>query len=62
MKYKLKKIKIKMQSLNPQKKILFINFNQDYSCFCIGTEDGYMIINAENYKRIFHRSKSKINI
>ena len=50
-----------MESLNPEKKILFINFNQDYSCFCIGTEDGYMIINAENYKLIFHRSKSKIN-
>ena len=50
-----------MEPLSPEKKILFINFNQDYSYFCIGTEDGYMIINAENYKRIFHRSKSKIN-
>ena len=37
--------------------ILFINYNQDHSCFCVGTEDGYIICNAEKYKRIFHRSK-----
>ena len=40
-------------------KILFINFNQDFNCFCVGTEEGYIICNAENYKRIFHRGKSK---
>ena len=47
-----------MQSLNTENhnKILFINFNQDYSCICIGTEEGYIIINVEKYKRIFHRS------
>ena len=49
-----------MQSLNNnENKILFVNFNQDYSCFCIGTEEGYMILNTEKYKRIFHRSNSK---
>ena len=40
-------------------KILFINFNQDYNCFCAGTEEGYIIYNVEKYKRIFHRSKQK---
>ena len=38
-------------------KILFINFNKDFNCFCAGTEDGYIICNVEKYKRIFHRSK-----
>jgi len=37
--------------------ILYISFNMDYSCFCAGTEDGYIICNVEKYKRIFHRSK-----
>ena len=37
-------------------KILYISFNQDYNCFCVGTEDGYLIFNVEKYKRIFHRS------
>jgi hypothetical protein len=39
-----------------QEKILYINFNQDYDCFCVGTEEGYIICNVEKYKRIFHRS------
>lgn len=39
-----------------QGKILYLNFNQDYKCFCVGTEDGYMIFNVEKYQRIFHRS------
>ena len=37
--------------------ILYLNFNQDYSCFYAGTEEGYMIFNVDKYKRIFHRSK-----
>ena len=51
-----------MESLNAElgDKILYINFNQDYTCFCVGTEGGYIIYNIENYKRIFHRSKSKL--
>ena len=36
--------------------ILFINFNKDFNCFCVGTEDGYIICSADKYKRIFHRS------
>ena len=39
------------------KKILYINYNQDYSCFCVGTEDGYIICNVQPFKKIFHRSK-----
>ena len=51
-----------MQSLNQafHEKILYINFNQDYNCFCVGTDEGYLICSVEKYKRIFHRSKSKI--
>ena len=46
---------------NLQNKIHFINYNQDYTCFCIGTEDGYIICNVDKYKRIFHRSNLPIN-
>lgn len=42
--------------LDLSNKILYINYNQDYSCFCSGTEDGYIICNVDKYKRIFHRS------
>ena len=37
-------------------KILYINYSQDYSCFCAGTEDGYIICSLDKFKRIFHRS------
>ena len=50
-----------MQSLNfDNKKILYLNFNQDYTCFCVGTEGGFIIYNVEQYSRIFHRSKSQL--
>ncbi len=51
-----------MQKLNNdeiEEKILFMNFNQDFNCFCIGTETGYIIYNVDKYKRIFHRSNFK---
>ena len=34
------------------KKINFINFNQDRSCFCIGTDEGYDIYNCFPFKKI----------
>ena len=52
-----------MQKLNNdeiEEKILFMNFNQDFNCFYIGTETGYIIYNVDKYKRIFHRSNFKI--
>ena len=51
-----------MQKLNENKneeKIQFINFNQDYNCFCIVTEISYIIYNVDKYKRIFDRSNFK---
>lgn len=32
--------------------VYFINFNQDNSCFCIGTDEGYEIYNCEPFKKI----------
>ena len=55
---KIEKIK-KLNENKIEKKILFINFNQDYNCFCIGTETGYIIYNVDKYKRIFDRSNFK---
>jgi len=47
--------------INLSNKILFINYNQNYSLFCVGTEDGYIICNVNPFKRIFHRSNSQLN-
>ena len=52
-----------MQTVNfepNEKKILYINFNQDYTCFCVGTEGGYCIYNVEKFTLIFNRSKSQL--
>ncbi len=35
---------------------LYLSFNQDNSCICIGTEDGYMIYNVSPFKKIYNRS------
>lgn len=36
-------------------KIFYINFNQDRSCFCLGTEEGYTIYSTDPFKKIFER-------
>lgn len=40
--------------------ILSINFNQDSSCFAIGTQTGFRIYNSSPFKENIERSK-KIN-
>ena len=37
------------------KKVFFINFNQDRSCFCLGTDEGYEIYNCNPLKKIFSK-------
>ena len=49
-----------MNSINikqKQNKILYINFNQDFTCISIGTDEGYLIYNVEPIKLIFEKSK-----
>ena len=41
-------------------KILFINFNQDSSCICLGTEEGFIIYNIQTFQDIANRSKHKL--
>lgn len=36
--------------------MLYVNFNQDFSCFAIGTEKGFHIYNTYPYKELFNRS------
>ena len=45
-----------MQSTNSEKnEILYLNFNQDSTCFCTVTEDGFSIYNINPLEEIFHR-------
>jgi autophagy-related protein 18 len=39
--------------------ILYLNFNNDYSCICIGTQKGYAIYNVSPFKEIYKRSNYK---
>ena len=41
-------------------KILYINFNQDYSCISIGVSNGYIIYNVSPFKEIYRKGKLKI--
>ena len=45
-----------MKSTETEKhKILYLNFNQDSTCFCAGTEDGFSIYTIKPCEEIFHR-------
>ena len=41
------------------KKINFINFNQDRTCMCIGTDEGYIIYNCNPFKKLFSKKIGK---
>ena len=53
---------MEQKSIDLSHKVLYINYNQDFSCFCVGTEDGYIICFVDKYKRIFHRSNLQLII
>ena len=42
-------------------KILYMSFNQDSSCFAIGTEKGFGIFNSFPFLKTVERSKMIIN-
>ncbi|KAJ1666537.1 autophagy protein [Coemansia sp. RSA 1813] len=42
--------------------LLFINFNQDYSCLSVGTKNGYKIYNCEPFGKCYARSEGGIGI
>ena len=48
-------IKNLMESIEDQ--MLFVTFNQDASCFAVGTEKGFKIFNSFPFKDSFERSK-----
>ena len=37
--------------------ILYIGFNQDFSCFSLGTERGFKILNTYPFKDTFKRGR-----
>ena len=46
-----------MENLPEKKRIevYYLNFNEDYSCICIGTSQGYIIYNTSPLKEICKR-------
>ncbi len=38
------------------RQILYVSFNQDFTCISIGTDEGYLIYNIEPLKLIFEKS------
>ena len=47
-----------MQSTDSEKhKILYLNYNQESTCICVGTEDGFIIYSIKPCEELFHRSK-----
>ena len=49
-------------SLKISKKIYFINFNQNNTCFCIGTDEGYEIYNTDPFKKIVQKKLRKMGV
>ena len=46
-----------MNSKKSPQKILYLAFNQDSTCFSVGTETGFKIFNTNPFKDNFERSK-----
>ena len=42
--------------INTTTNIYFLNFNQTYSCFCIGTDKGYQIYKCDPIKRVLQKN------
>lgn len=44
----------------PEDNILYVSFNQDFSCFAAGTERGFKIFNSCPFGVKFERSKDSL--
>ena len=51
-----------MNSKKPSpQKILYLSFNQDSTCFSVGTESGFTVFNASPFKQNYERGNHFIN-
>ena len=49
---------MEMDDLGDIKTILYISFNQDSSCFCLGTINGFHVFNISPLKALHYNGKN----
>ncbi|KAL7747598.1 autophagy protein [Sorochytrium milnesiophthora] len=51
-----------MRLVNPQRDLLFADFNQDFSCLAIGTKTGFKVFNCDPFGKCFENAEGGIGI
>lgn len=53
---------VEKEDSDDEEKINYISFNQDNSCFCIGTGKGFKVFTSYPFKKLFEREYGPIGI
>jgi len=49
-------LNLELHKIPSRDEVLYISFNQDNSCFAVGTDGGFRIYNADPYREIYRRN------